>query len=368
MLGNKSSKYAFQALLAFIIDWVICLKLEDLNMNMPALKYSQIHQGFYAFINQNVLSASWVDVNVFWEAVEKLIADYSSQPDAYINKEYNYPLVANTKIAAVVDRQQLIKAANSQWTSFFEADGAATDEDDSKEYLDKHFALASGSHSDVKNYVVYYHHLLAFLNDGSQSGLARPSQFVALCGHKYAPDSLVLKQSPMSLHTEILFDQKGQRGSTDSASIQDILIENNDTIVIDFNGLQIDGESKIQAYKNLQSFLRGDLKTATIVDGQQITYRMNNDSTFTDLNGDDYCIANQPPMQIRCANQSLVTELLRNNEGILAPQVIVDAVIVSLMIRKAQLNCGQSRTMTLLLEHGRFTSEMMQRIDTIAAL
>jgi malate synthase len=338
-------------------------------MNMPALKYSQIHQGFYTFINEDVLPACGVEVNVFWQAIEKLIADYSSQPDAYINDEQNYPLAANTKIAPVIDRQQLIHAANSQWTSFFEADSAETCvQDDSKEYLDKHFSLESGSHSDVKNYVVYYHHLLAFLDDGSQSGLANPSQFVALCGHKCAPDSVVLKQSSMSLHTEIVFDRNGKRGSNDNAGIQDILIETDDAIVIDFNAVQIDGESKIQAYRNLQSFLRGDLNTCTIVRGQQTTCRMNNDNTFTDLNGDDYCIANQPPIQIRCANQSLVTELLRDDKGTLAPQVIVDAVIASLMTRNAQLNSEKSRTATLLLEHGRFTSEMMQRIDDISAL
>jgi malate synthase len=338
-------------------------------MNMPALKYSQIHQGFYTFINEDVLPASGVEVNVFWEAIETLIADYSNQPDAYINDEKNYPLAVNTKIAPVIDRQQLIQAANSQWTSFFEDDGAeANVQDDSKKYLDTHFALKSGSHSNVKNYVVYYHHLLAFLEDGSQSGLANPSKFVALCGHKHSPDSIVLKQSSMSLHTEILFDRKGQRGSSDNAGIQDILLETNNAIVIDFNAVQIDGESKIQAYRNLQSFLRGDLKTCTIVRGQQTTCRMNNDNTFTDLNGDDYCIANQLPIQIRCANQSLVTELLRDNKGTLAPQVIVDAVIASLMVRTAQLNSEQSRIATLSLEHGCFTSEMMQRIDNISAL
>jgi malate synthase len=372
MLSTKSSKYSFQALLVFIIDqqvWVTRLKLEELNMNMPALKYSQIHQGFYTFINEDVLPASGVEANVFWEAIETLIADYSSQPDSFISDEQNYPLAANTKIAPAIDRQQLIQAVNSQWTSFFEADGAeANIQDNSKEYLDKHFALESGSHSNVKNYVVYYHHLLAFLEDGSQSGLANPSQFVALCGHKCAPDSVILKHSPMSLHTEILFDPKGQRGSNDNAGIQDILVETNDTIVIDFNAVQIDGESKIQAYRNLQSFLRGDLETCTIVRGQQTTCRMNNDNTFTDLNGDDYCIANQPPIQVRCANKSLVTELLRDSKGTLAPQIIVDAVIASLMIRKAQLNSEQSRTATLLLDQGCFTSEMMQRIDNIVAL
>jgi malate synthase len=271
-------------------------------------------------------------------------------------------LAANTRIAPVIDRQQLIQAANSQWSSLLESDGASTD---SKAYLDRHFALASGSHSDVKNYVVYYHHLLAFFEDGSQAGLANPSQFVALCGHKCSPDSVVLQQYPEGLHVELIFDRNGERGAKDSAGIQDILVETNDPIVVDFNAVQIDGESKIQAYRNLQSFLRGDLQTVTIVKGQQTSCKMHNDATFTDLNGDDYCINNQPPVQIRCANQSLVTELMRDNKSALAPQVIVDAVVTSLITRNSAMTEKQNKQTSLLLENGSFTPEMMKRIEEI---
>ena len=334
-------------------------------MNMPALKYSQIHQGFHTFINEDVLPTCGIEANVFWQALEKLICDYASQPNAFINEAEDNVLAANTRIAPVIDRQQLIQAANSQWSSLFESEGASSE---SKAYLDKHFALASGSHSDVKNYVVYYHHLLAFFEDGSQAGLANPSQFVALCGHKCSPDSVVLQQSPEGLHVELIFDRNGERGAKDRAGIQDILVETNDPIVVDFNAVQIDGESKIQAYRNLQSFLRGDLQTVTIVKGQQTSCKMHNDATFTDLNGDDYCINNQPPVQIRCANQSLVTELMRDNKSALAPQVIVDAVVTSLITRNSAMTEKQNKQTSLLLENGSFTPEMMKRIEDILTL
>jgi len=174
-----------------------------------------------------------------------------------------------------------------------------------------------------------------------------------------------LKQSKSELHLEILFDRKGKRGAADCAGIEDILVESNDSIIVDFNAVQIDGESKIQAYRNLQSFLRRDLKTVMIVNSQQTICRMNNDVTFTDKNGDDYCIDNQSPIRIRCANQSLVTELMRDNKGTLAPQVIIDAVVASLIMRKAQ---GSQRAESLLLENGAFTAQMMQRIQDIFEL
>lgn len=334
-------------------------------MNMPALKYSQIHQGFHTFINEDVLPTCGIQANVFWQAFEKLICDYASQPNAFINEADDNVLAANTRIAPVIDRQQLIQAANSQWRSLFESEGTSSE---SKAYLDRHFALASGSHSDVKNYVVYYHHLLAFFEDGSQAGLANTSQFVALCGHKCSPDSVVLQQSPEGLHVELICDRNGERGAKDSAGIQDILVETNDPIVVDFNTVQIDGESKIQAYRNLQSFLRGDLQTVTIVKGQQTSCKMHNDATFTDLNGDDYCINNQLLVQVRCANQCLVTELMRDNKSALAPQVIVDAVVTSLITRNSAMTEKQNKQTSLLLENGSFTPEMMKRIEDILSL
>lgn len=331
-------------------------------MNMPALKYSQIHQGLYTFINEDVLPTCGIEVSAFWQAMEKLNADYASQPRVFINEQTTLHLAANTTIAPVIDRQQLIQAANGQWSSLFDTTDTAQT---SKDYLDQHCALASGSHADVKNYVVYYHHLLAFFADGSQSGLANPSQFTALCGHKCSPDSIVLKQADSGLHIEITFDRKGERGAQDCAGIQDILIETNECIVVDFNAVHIDGVSKIQAYRNLQSFLRGDLQTFSLVKGQQTSCRMNNEVTFTDLDGEDYCIASKAPIQIRCADPSLVTELMTDSSGRFAPQVIMDAVVSSLMIRKAQ---GTSIQDPLLLAEGTFTPELNQRIKDIFEL
>ncbi|WP_394200440.1 malate synthase [Shewanella waksmanii] len=92
-----------------------------------------------------------------------------------------------------------------------------------KQVLDTYFPLSQGSHQDVRSYVVYYNQLLAFLNDGSQSGLAQPKQFVALCGHKCEPSSIVLKNN--GFHLEISIDPRGENGSRDSANIEDVQVE-----------------------------------------------------------------------------------------------------------------------------------------------
>jgi malate synthase len=74
-------------------------------------------------------------------------------------------------------------------------------------FLDKVFPLAHGSHRDVKSYVVYYHHLLAFFADGSNSGLAQPCQFVAFSGSKEQPHALLLLQQ--GRHVELRLSRQG---------------------------------------------------------------------------------------------------------------------------------------------------------------
>jgi hypothetical protein len=92
-----------------------------------------------------------------------------------------------------------------------------------KQFLDRHFPLAKGSHAQVASYLVYYTHLLAFMTDGSQTGLAVPQQFVALSGHKSDPSSIVLKEG--NTHLALTFDRQGELGRHDCADIENILLK-----------------------------------------------------------------------------------------------------------------------------------------------
>ena len=65
--------------------------------------------------------------------------------------------------------------------------------------------------------------LLAFLKDGSNSGLADPSQFVALCGSKQKPQSVLLRDK--GRHVELVFCGNGQQSTRDNAGITDIQLE-----------------------------------------------------------------------------------------------------------------------------------------------
>ncbi|MFT6328676.1 MAG: malate synthase [Bermanella sp.] len=72
--------------------------------------------------------------------------------------------------------------------------------------LDQYFALQDGSHEDVKEYVIYFRHIMAFFADGTHCGLAQPKQFVAFAGHKDTPESIVLKEN--NVHIELVLNTR----------------------------------------------------------------------------------------------------------------------------------------------------------------
>ena len=125
-----------------------------------------------------------------------------------------------------------------------------------KGFLDKVFPLARGSHKDVRSYVVYYQHLLAYFEDGSHSGLAEPSQFVALSGHKDDPSSIVLKNN--GFHLELTLDRNGINGIEDPAHIDDIQVEIGLLTSIEPNHTLAGAEQQLRISRNWSSLIRGD--------------------------------------------------------------------------------------------------------------
>jgi malate synthase len=84
------------------------------------------------------------------------------------------------------------------------------------EILDQYFALQNGSHKDVKQYVVYFCHIMAFFADGTHCGLAQPKQFVAFLGCKETPESIVLKEN--NVHIELVVNARSKINTGESAT------------------------------------------------------------------------------------------------------------------------------------------------------
>ncbi|MBU2236878.1 MAG: malate synthase G [Gammaproteobacteria bacterium] len=200
-----------------------------------------------------------------------------------------------------------------------------------KDFLDEVFPLESGSHKDVISYVVYYHHLLAFFQDGSQTGLQQPCQLVAVNGQRSEPEAILLKNN--GLHVEIQFDRNGKNGAKDPANINDILIESALSTIIDCEDsvAAVDAEDKIEVYRNWLGLMQGTLEASFSKDGQTQTRRMNPDRIFTDLDNQEYRLHGRSLLLVRNVGHLMECDLMQDELGNFVPEGIMDAVVTTLI-------------------------------------
>lgn len=200
-----------------------------------------------------------------------------------------------------------------------------------KAFLDEVFPLESGSHKDVNSYVVYYHHLLAFFDDGSQVGLKEPCQLVAVNGQRSEPEAVLLKNN--GLHVEIQFDRNGPNGAKDKANINDIVIESALSTIIDCEDsvAAVDAEDKIEVYRNWLGLMQGTLEANFEKDGQIQTRRMNPDRCFTDLDNNEYRLHGRSLLLVRNVGHLMECDLMQDELGNFVPEGIMDAVVTVLI-------------------------------------
>ena len=248
-----------------------------------------------------------------------------------------------------------------------------------KAFLDDVFPLESGSHKDVSSYVVYYHHLLAFFDDGSQTGLKQPSQLVAVNGQRSDPEAVLLKNN--GLHVEIHFDRNGQNGVKDKANINDIVIESALSAIIDCEDsvAAVDAEDKIDVYRNWLGLMQGTLEASFEKDGQTQTRRMNPDRCFTDLHNKEYRLHGRSLLLIRNVGHLMECDLMQDELGNFVPEGIMDAVVTALIgALDLQRNEGirNSRTGSIYIVkpkmHGpdevAFSCELFSRVEQMLGL
>ncbi|WP_341664809.1 hypothetical protein [Vibrio sp.] len=90
--------------------------------------------------------------------------------------------------------------------------------------LDRLFPLENGSHNDVTAYVIDYRHVMAYFKDGHHSGLKHPKHFVAYCGEKEDPESILFRDGSGS-HVELTLGPHKGTGCVELVHINDIQLE-----------------------------------------------------------------------------------------------------------------------------------------------
>lgn len=211
-----------------------------------------------------------------------------------------------------------------------------------KAFLDKHFALETGSFTAVTGFSVIDGNLVIAQGD-NETALKDPSKFAGFVGKADAPTGILLKNN--NLHVEIQIDPENPIGKADPAGIKDILMESAVSAVQDLEDsiAAVDAEDKVAAYRNWFSLMNGDLVETFEKSGKTMTRRQNPDREYTAPTGEKLLLSGRALLLIRnvghlMQNPAILVDLGDGFEEIF--EGIMDGLITPLL----SLNDIQGKT------------------------
>ncbi|WP_230661454.1 malate synthase G [Psychrobacter sp. I-STPA10] len=257
-------------------------------------------------------------------------------------------------VVPVRNARYALNAANARWGSFYDALYGTdmidtTDGKDkgssynpkrgaevvayAKAFLDEHFALQTGSYTDVTGFSVADGQLQIALGE-QNTGLKNPEKFVGYVGSEQQPSGILLKNN--NLHVEIQIDANHPVGKDDPAHIKDVLLESAITAIQDCEDsvAAVDAEEKVEVYRNWFGLMNGDLTETFNKNGKEYTRQLNPDREYTTPEGGKLVLPGRALLLIRnvghlMQNPAILVDLGDGQEEIF--EGIMDVLITSLL-------------------------------------
>ncbi|MEM7016398.1 MAG: malate synthase G [Pseudomonadota bacterium] len=298
-------------------------------------------------------------------------------------------------VVPVMNARFALNAANARWGSLYDAFYGSNiiPEDNGRhkdgpynpvrgddvikladEFLDEAAPLAEGSHADTKAYTVNDGQLVVTMNDGSETGLATPAQFVGYIG----TSSVLMKNN--NLHIEIQIDPAHNVGAAHHADVKDVCLESAITVIQDCEDsvAAVDAEDKAVVYGNWLGLMKGDLQESFEKGGSTMTRKLSGDRTFTAPDGSDFTLKGRSLMLVRNVGHLMtINAVLHNDQEV--PEGILDAAVTSLCAMHDLQNNGSysnSNTGSVYIvkpkmhgpEETAFTCELFARVEALLGL
>lgn len=255
-------------------------------------------------------------------------------------------------VVPVMNARYALNATNARWGSLYDAlyGTDVIDDDNGSEktkaynpargakviayargFLDETVALATGSHVDALSYAIENGKLSVAFKDGSKTTLSKPEQLMAYVGEASAPSAILLTNN--NLHFEIQINRDGAIGKSDSAGVNDILMESAITTIQDCEDsvAAVDAEDKVVVYRNWLGLMKGDLSESFVKGGKTLVRTLNADRHYTSLSGDELVLPGRSLLLVRNVGHLMTNEAVLDSEGNEVPEGIMDGLMTSLI-------------------------------------
>jgi malate synthase len=253
-------------------------------------------------------------------------------------------------VVPVLNARFAVNAANARWGSLYDAlygtdaipevgalaRGDAYNPDRGaaviaygRRTLDMVAPLARESHSHATAYRVEHGSLVIDTAAGTTE-LAEPMAFAGYTGTATQPSSVLLRHH--GLHVELLIDRHGAVGATDTAGVNDILVESATTTIMDLEDsvAAVDAEDKALGYRNWRELMRGTLSEDVTKDGKTFTRVLNADREYTAPDGAALTLRGRSLLLVRNVGHLMTTDAVRDAVGNPVPEGILDAIMTAL--------------------------------------
>ncbi|MDE2294227.1 MAG: malate synthase G [Gammaproteobacteria bacterium] len=254
-------------------------------------------------------------------------------------------------VVPVSNARYALNAANARWGSLYDAlygtdaiaeDGGAARTDRYnpvrgdrviafvRDFLDRQFPLARGSHRDASGYRIGSTGLEVRLPDGTVGALREPTAFAGYRGDRDAPHGVLLVHH--GLHVEIEFDRAHRVGRSDPAGISDVLLESAVTTIQDFEDsvAAVDVDDKLLVWRNWLALMRGTLEADFSKGGERIVRRLNADRRYRTPSGGEVTLPGRSLMLARNVGHHVSTDIV-TLDGHPTPETLIDAVVTGLV-------------------------------------
>ena len=199
-----------------------------------------------------------------------------------------------------------------------------------KALLDDMAPLDGVAHGAVTAYSVVDGALLAS-HAGGTAQLQNPEKFVGYRGAADAPEAVLLKNN--DLHAEIWIDASHNIGADDAAHVADIFMESAVTTIMDCEDsvAAVDGEDKVEAYRNLLGLMRRDLAVTMEKGGKTMTRALAENRAYTAPDGGTLTLPGLSLMLVRNVGHLMTNPAILDDRGDEIPEGIMDAVMTGLL-------------------------------------
>ena len=298
-------------------------------------------------------------------------------------------------VVPVMNARFSLNAANARWGSLYDAlygtdmiseEGGAERSgpynpvrgdkviEFSKNFLDETVPLSSVSFTEVTGFSIENGNLKVNTSGQTSDVLKDQSQFVGYRGDPDNPSSILLKNN--NLHIEIQIDPEDSVGKDDPANIKDVVLESAVTTIQDLEDsvAAVDAEDKSLAYRNWLGLMRGDLKESFMKGGEEMTRSLNEDRTYSDVDGNEMTLPGRSVLLVRNVGHLMTNPAILDGNGNEVPEGIMDAMF-TICIGKHDLqkkgHLANSRTGSIYIvkpkmhgpEEVKFTCDLFARVE-----